>query len=291
MNASSRPLAVVSHLLAEPDETVARRIQLALRSVAFDVVMRGHVAGDAGEWRQDEQALFQAHVIVPVVSRDYLMQSQCRDELSLCRARTFKEGMLLAPLVIEPIEDESLDGDEARWLWRSLQQCSGLMAGRPPEPDEVDEMAANLAKQVLAGKLWRSPFASNGPSVDAVQVGPGVLRKEVFISYSSRDDAAAQSVCSGLEHRGIGCWIAPRDILPGMRYGRAVIEGLSASRILVLVFSSHSNVSEHVTQEVERAFSRKLLVIPFRIEDVPVSSDLEYYLSSPQRLDALTLSL
>jgi hypothetical protein len=38
---------------------------------------------------------------------------------------------------------------------------------------------------------------------------------DIFISYSSIDKAAADTVCSVLEKNGISCWIAPRDITPG----------------------------------------------------------------------------
>ena len=43
-----------------------------------------------------------------------LTQAQCRDELSLCSARTIKGRMLLAPVVVEMIDDESLGDDDAR---------------------------------------------------------------------------------------------------------------------------------------------------------------------------------
>ena len=71
------------------------------------------------------------------------------------------------------------------------------------------------------------------------------MAHDVFISYSSTDKAIADSVCATLEGRRIRCWIAPRDITPGVPYGEALIEGLGASRLLVLVFSSHANVSRH----------------------------------------------
>jgi hypothetical protein len=38
---------------------------------------------------------------------------------------------------------------------------------------------------------------------------------DVFVSYSSDDKPTADAVCATLENKGIRCWIAPRDILPG----------------------------------------------------------------------------
>jgi hypothetical protein len=56
----------------------------------------------------------------------------------------------------------------------------------------------------------------------------------------------------------------------------------------VLVFSKRSNESPQVKREVERAVSRGLPVIPFRIEDVPLSKHMEFFISTPHWLDALT---
>lgn len=114
------------------------------------------------------------------------------------------------------------------------------------------------------------------------------MAHDVFISYSVKDKPYADAVCATLESKGARCWIAPRDVLPGSNYGAAIIAGLNSSRILVLVFSASSNRSPQVMREVERAVSKGLSIIPFRIEDVPLSEDLEYFLSSPHWLDALT---
>ena len=114
------------------------------------------------------------------------------------------------------------------------------------------------------------------------------MAHDVFISYSSQDKAIADAICATLEGRRIRCWIAPRDIMPGVPYGEALIDALTTSRVLVLVFSAHANISSQVAREVERACSKGLAIVPFRIEDVPMSKEMEFYLSLPHWLDALT---
>ena len=101
------------------------------------------------------------------------------------------------------------------------------------------------------------------------------MAHDVFISYSSKDKTIADSICATLEGRRIRCWIAPRDILAGVPYGEALIEALGTSRLLVLVFSAHANISKQVAREVERACSKGLVIVPFRIEDVPMSKEME----------------
>lgn len=114
------------------------------------------------------------------------------------------------------------------------------------------------------------------------------MAHDVFISYSSKDKPIADAVCATLEAERIRCWIAPRDVMPGVPYGEALIEALNESRVLVLVFSSHSNESPQVMREVERAVSKGIAILPFRIEDVPLCKEMEYYISTPHWLDALT---
>lgn len=111
---------------------------------------------------------------------------------------------------------------------------------------------------------------------------------DVFISYSNRDKTVADAVCATLEAKKIRCWIAPRDVLPGVPYAKALLDGINQSKIFVLIFSSDSNTSPQVMREVEIAVKNGIPIIPLRIEDVPPSGAMEYYLSVPHWLDAMT---
>jgi hypothetical protein len=110
----------------------------------------------------------------------------------------------------------------------------------------------------------------------------------VFISYSSRDKLVADQVCRGLEASGLRCWIAPRDIMAGTEWGGAIIDAISKADVMVLVFSSHANESSQIKREVERAVAKNVRIVPFRIEDVPPSRTLEYFVSTSHWLDAFT---
>lgn len=117
------------------------------------------------------------------------------------------------------------------------------------------------------------------------------MAHDVFISYSSKDKPTADAVCATLESRGIRCWIAPRDVVPGEEYAAALVNALRQARLMVLVFSSGANQSKHVLREVERAVSMGLPVVPLRIENVRPSAAMEYYIASRHWLDALTVPL
>src|SRR5688500_18290140 len=114
------------------------------------------------------------------------------------------------------------------------------------------------------------------------------MAHDVFISYCSEDKPIADAVCATLEAKGIRCWIAPRDILPGMDWGEAIIDAINGSRVIVLVFSSNANDSQQIKREVERAVSKGLPVIPLRIENVAPARSLEYFIGPVHWLDALT---
>lgn len=112
------------------------------------------------------------------------------------------------------------------------------------------------------------------------------MAHEVFISYSKKDGAVAEAVCAELEANGIQCWMAPRNIVSGTKYSQSIINGITESQLMVVVYSSNANESNHVVAEIDRAYNKRIPIIPYRIEDVPLSSDLEYYLSTSQWLDA-----
>jgi hypothetical protein len=77
------------------------------------------------------------------------------------------------------------------------------------------------------------------------------MTHDVFISYSADDKPIADAMCTNLESNSIRCWIAPRDILPGMDWGSSIIDAIASSRVMVLLLSSHSNNSLQVNREVE----------------------------------------
>jgi hypothetical protein len=113
-----------------------------------------------------------------------------------------------------------------------------------------------------------------------------IMSHEVFISYSSIDKQVADQVCDKLETSGTDTWIAPRDVMPGKPYGEALIDAINDSKVMVLVLSEHSNHSTQVVREVERAASKGIPIIPFRIAEVRLAKSLEYFLSTCHWLDA-----
>jgi hypothetical protein len=111
---------------------------------------------------------------------------------------------------------------------------------------------------------------------------------DAFLSYASQDKTVADAMCHYLEQRDLRCWIAPRDVRPGEDYAAEIIEAIVASRALVVVFSANANASKHVKNEVERAVSHGIVVVPFRTEEVQPSKAMELFLGAKHWLDAMS---
>ena len=115
------------------------------------------------------------------------------------------------------------------------------------------------------------------------------MAQQVFISYAIEDKPIADAVCKALEQGGVQCWYAPRDVPYAVDYEEAIVDAISASKLMLLVLSSHSNDSKHVKREVQNASREEpqVPVLPFQIEDVTLNKSLRYYIGSVHWLSAL----
>lgn len=117
------------------------------------------------------------------------------------------------------------------------------------------------------------------------------MAHDLFISYSTKDKAAADAVCARMEGGGIRCWYAPRDIEPGADWAGSIVDAINVSRVMVLIFTPHSNISKQVLREVDCAVSAGVTIIPLRLtREEPIES-MRYYLSAVHWLDAVDAKL
>ena len=111
---------------------------------------------------------------------------------------------------------------------------------------------------------------------------------DVFISHSSHDRDAADAACAALEQRGLGCWMAQRDVGPGEDYGEASAAGITRSRLILLIYSAATGDSVQARREIERATALGLPILAFRIADVAPAPSLSFLIGEGQWFDALT---
>jgi tetratricopeptide (TPR) repeat protein len=97
----------------------------------------------------------------------------------------------------------------------------------------------------------------------------------VFISYARADavDFAAR-LHDDLEANSVRAWLDQRDIKPGQNFRLAIDKGLLAARVVIVLLSPVSVLSDEVTSEWNDALTRFVPVIPLMIADCRVPPNL-----------------
>jgi hypothetical protein len=108
---------------------------------------------------------------------------------------------------------------------------------------------------------------------------------DIFISHSVKDGEVSHRIYTYLEAKGIKCFMDARDLLPGKPYPGQLAGAIRGSQAVVLVFSSSSDISEPVQNEIGLARNNKIPIIPVRIENV-VPQELALFITTSQWLDA-----
>lgn len=111
-------------------------------------------------------------------------------------------------------------------------------------------------------------------------------KQKVFISYASVNEAIAEKVVNGLEKANIECFFAPRNIIPGVEYSKAIIEAIENCDVTVLIYCSCADRSGYVLREINSAVLHSKTIIPFRIENIIPSKSMEFYLGPTHWLNA-----
>jgi len=107
----------------------------------------------------------------------------------------------------------------------------------------------------------------------------------IFISHASRDRGIAATLCAALEHRGLRCWLASRDIAGGDNFQSAVVQAIRSAKVMLLVFTANANNSEEIKKELVLASQSRLVVIPLRVQDVVPGDAFAYEMATRQWID------
>ncbi|HEY1748483.1 MAG TPA: toll/interleukin-1 receptor domain-containing protein [Xanthobacteraceae bacterium] len=102
------------------------------------------------------------------------------------------------------------------------------------------------------------------------------MNVEAFVCCSIVDRGLAEDVLAALKAAGIPCVLAPREIRHGDR------------PVMILLFTRNVASGSEIESEVERAVYRGFPIVVFRLDNVPPSKKLAYYLGSRpfHRIDA-----
>jgi formylglycine-generating enzyme required for sulfatase activity len=135
---------------------------------------------------------------------------------------------------------------------------------------------------VLVKANWRGFFKQKNPNGESFGV---IVDPKIFITYSSKDQKVARTICTALENRGLACWISFRNVKPGQNYQEQIVKAIRAAKIMVLVFTANANNSNEIKKELALACQNNLVVIPVRIEDVTPNEAFAYEFATRQWID------
>ena len=110
------------------------------------------------------------------------------------------------------------------------------------------------------------------------------MNKSVFISYSSKDERYIKKMTQMLEKMGITYWIAPDMIPAGSNYAREIPSAIQNCDIFLLVLSKASQQSIWVEKEIDSAIYYRKTIVPFQIDDSPMTDMFRFYLNNVQTI-------
>lgn len=94
------------------------------------------------------------------------------------------------------------------------------------------------------------------------------MKKDVFLSYSSRDANRIEKVAKALEKSGVSVWW-DRDIPPGKTWDTVLGKALAEAKCVIVLWTQNSVHSDWVKDEAARGKQRKILV-PALLDDAEV---------------------
>ena len=104
----------------------------------------------------------------------------------------------------------------------------------------------------------------------------------VFISYSTKNQKAADATRSLLSRRKIDTWMAPYDIPAGSSYAEVIPDALKNCACVVLLLTKDAQQSPWVSKEVERAINYRKTIVPLQLEDIMLNSTFQFFLCDQQ---------
>ena len=108
----------------------------------------------------------------------------------------------------------------------------------------------------------------------------------VFISHGSENSDEANALCAFIEGKGVKCWIAPRDVRPGIDYSVELQTAIEEASAFVVLVTDHANKSPYVRAETEMAFSCHKPIFPVRQADIKPAAGLALFLKIRHWTDA-----
>jgi hypothetical protein len=107
-----------------------------------------------------------------------------------------------------------------------------------------------------------------------------MAEQRFFLSHASGDRAVVSEIRDDLERAGLLCWMAPRDIVPGQHYGRALVDAIAGCAGVILFLSREANLSAFVQAELGQATAAGKPIMVVRLEPIALAPDFGHVATS-----------
>lgn len=105
-------------------------------------------------------------------------------------------------------------------------------------------------------------------------------KKDVFISYSRKDSVIADEICKAFDQVGITYFIDREEIKIEKDYIEKIANGIDNSKIVLFLASTTSYTSKYVNIELQYAFDKEVLILPYQIDNAAITKKYQMLLSS-----------
>lgn len=96
----------------------------------------------------------------------------------------------------------------------------------------------------------------------------------IFISYSRSDEPFARQLATSLSQMGADIWIDIEDIPAGMKWSRAIQQGLDTADLLIVIISPDSMASHNVEDEWQYYLDSRKPVLPVLLKPAKIHFQL-----------------
>ncbi len=111
---------------------------------------------------------------------------------------------------------------------------------------------------------------------------------DVFISYSRKDSAQANSLCKALDEAGISYWIDRNNIQGSASFAKEISQCIRHCKVVLFIASANSASSIWTTKEVVYALEYEKTIVPYRIDhyDFRLNRELEFIFTNIQWVES-----
>ena len=111
------------------------------------------------------------------------------------------------------------------------------------------------------------------------------MTHKVFISYSRKDQDAADYLCNILKENGIEYWIDKEGIYSSSNYKELIVDAIDVSKAVIFISSENSNTSINVIREIGYAVNMNKPILPLMLDDAPYAKSIRLDISDIDQID------